>query len=160
LAKSLRVFLADDFEPFRRFLTTTLQKLSNAQIVGYAVDGLEAVQKVRELQPDLVLLDIGLPKLNGVEAARRISLISPQSKILFVSQESSADVVQEALSNGARGYVVKTDAGRELLMAVMAVLRDEKFVSSSLAETNPAIVTDAGTSKLPSDARVLSRRAE
>jgi DNA-binding NarL/FixJ family response regulator len=77
---------------------------------------LEAVQKALELQPDLILLDIGLPRLNGIEVARRIRKVSPGSKILFVSQESSADAVQEALGTGARGYVVKTDAGTELLV--------------------------------------------
>jgi len=94
---------------------------------------MEAVQKVEELQPDLIVLDIGLPSLNGIEAARRIRKVSPESKILFVSQESSADVVQEALGTGAHGYVVKSDAGSELLPAVKAVLEAKRFISASLA---------------------------
>jgi DNA-binding NarL/FixJ family response regulator len=126
--KSVRVLVVEDYEPFRRFVTSILQKQPELQIIGEALDGLETVQKAEELHPDLILLDIGLPSLNGIEAARRIRKLSPESKILFVSQESSADVVQEALGLGARGYVVKTDAGSELLEGVNAVLRGERFV--------------------------------
>jgi CheY-like chemotaxis protein len=110
-----------------------LQTQPELQVIGEVTDGLEAVQKAQDLQPDLILLDIGLPKLNGIEAARRIRKLSPKSKILFVSQESSADLVQEALRTGACGYVVKTDAGSELLTAVSAVLRGENFVGSRFA---------------------------
>ena len=98
------------------------------QVIGEASDGFEAVNQAEELQPDLILLDVGLPTLNGVEAARRIRKLSPESKILFVSQESSAAVVREALAEGAKGYVLKTDARRDLLTAVDAVLRGEQFV--------------------------------
>jgi len=100
-------------------------------IVGEVCDGLEAVQRAQELQPDVIVLDIGLPTLNGIEAARRIRKLSPESKILFVSQESSADVVREALSVGALGYVVKTRAGSDLLPAVEAVILGKQFVSST-----------------------------
>lgn len=96
-------------------------------------DGLEAVREAQRLQPGLILLDIGLPTLNGLEAARQIRTLSPASKIVFVTQESSADVVQEALNIGASGYVVKADAGRELIAAVTAVLRGEQFVGSRFA---------------------------
>jgi DNA-binding NarL/FixJ family response regulator len=87
------------------------------------------------VRPDLILLDIGLPGLNGIEAARRIRRLSPESKILFVSQESSADVVEEGFRLGALGYVAKMDAGSELLTAVNAVLRGEKFASTRHAES-------------------------
>ena len=100
---SVRVLVVDDYEPFRRFVCSTLEQRPELQIVGEASDGLEAVQKAEELQPDLIVLDIGLPTLNGIEAARRIRKLSPESKILFVSQESSADVVQEALRFGRTG---------------------------------------------------------
>jgi DNA-binding NarL/FixJ family response regulator len=103
------------------------------QIVGEAADGLEAVREAEELQPDLIVLDLGLPTLNGIEAARRIRKLSPKSKILFVSQESSADVVQEALSLGALGYVVKTDAGSELLAALEAVRQGRQYLSRGLS---------------------------
>ena len=120
--------MVDDYEPFRRILFSRLQKTSSLYVCWEASDGLEAVQKAEELQPDLILLDIGLPKLNGIEVARRIRKVSPGSKILFVSQESSADAVQEALGTGAQGYVVKIDAGTELLEGVKAVLLGERFV--------------------------------
>lgn len=90
----------------------------------------------QEFKLDLVLLDIGLPKLNGIDVARKIWELAPQTRILFVSQEASADVVREALSTGAFGYVAKTEAGRELVTAINAVLRGEKFVSSGLAGHN------------------------
>ena len=125
-----RILVVDDYEPFRRFICSTLGKRPELQIIGEASHGLEAVHKAEGLQPDLILLDIGLPKLTGIEAARRIRKLSPESKILFVSQESSADIVREALGTGASGYVVKTDAGRELLEAVSAVLRGELFVGA------------------------------
>src|ERR1700748_769673 len=98
---SLRVLVVDDCEPFRRFVCSTLEKITDLQVVGEASDGLEAVQKVEELQPDLIVLDIGLPTLNGIEVARRIRRVSRQSKILFASQETSSDVVLEALRTGA-----------------------------------------------------------
>ena len=120
--------MVDHYKPLRQFLSSRLQNTSSVYVCWEASDGLEAVQKAEELQPDLILLDIGLPKLNGIEAARRIRKVSLGSKILFVSQESSADAVREALGTGARGYVVKTDARRELLDGVSAVLRGERFV--------------------------------
>jgi DNA-binding NarL/FixJ family response regulator len=128
----IRVLLVDDHEPFREFVRTTLSARPGIEIVSEASDGLEAVQKAQELQPGLIVLDIGLPGLNGIEAARRIRKLSPQSIILFLSQESSADVVQEALSLGALGFVIKMCAARDLMVAVDAVLRNQQFVSGAL----------------------------
>ena len=136
-ASSVRVLVVDDYEPWRRFVSTTLQKQPGLQVSGEASDGLEAVQKAEELQPDLIVLDIGLPTLTGIEAARRIRKVSPKSKILFISQESSADVVQEALASGALGYVVKVHAGSDLLPAVGAVLEGRQFVSSGSRNDAP-----------------------
>jgi DNA-binding NarL/FixJ family response regulator len=99
------------------------------QVVGEASDGLEAFQKAVELEPDLILLDTGLPSLNGIEAARRIREIVPEAKIIFWSEESSVDMVQEAMSLGAWGYVFKTMAAIELLTAVETVRSGSKFVS-------------------------------
>jgi DNA-binding NarL/FixJ family response regulator len=125
--------VAEDYPAFRRFLASTMQDRPGLQIICEVSDGLEAVQSAQELQPDLIVLDIGLPKLNGIEAARQIRTLSPKSKILFVSQESSADIVQAALETGAKGYVVKADAGRELIPALDAVLRGQTYVSKSLS---------------------------
>jgi DNA-binding NarL/FixJ family response regulator len=129
---SIRVLVVEDFAPFLEFICSTLRKESGLQIIGEVSDGLEAVRQAEELKPDLILLDIGLPTLNGIEAARQIRKVAPESKIIFVSQESSADVVQEALSLGAQGYVVKTRAAIDLLAAVDAILDDRRFVSSGL----------------------------
>ena len=129
----VRILVVDDFEPFRRFIRSTLVKKPAFRVIGEASDGLEAVQKADELQPDLILLDIGLPGLNGIAAARRMRRLSPQSKIVFLSQESSAEVVQEALNLGALGYVVKTHAGSALLAAVNAVLLGGPFISQGVS---------------------------
>jgi DNA-binding NarL/FixJ family response regulator len=102
------------------------------QIIAEVSDGLEAVQQAQELKPDLILLDIGLPTLNGIEAARKIRKLAPESKIIFVTQESFADVLQEALSTGAQGYVLKARAGIDLIAAVEAVIEGRQFLSSSL----------------------------
>jgi DNA-binding NarL/FixJ family response regulator len=124
----LRVLVVEDFAPFRRFICKMLRKRPDLQVIGEVSDGLEAVHKAQELKPDLILLDIGLPTLNGIDAARRIRTVSPKSKIIFLSQESSEDVVQEALDAGARGYVVKTRAASELLAAVESVISEKQFV--------------------------------
>jgi CheY-like chemotaxis protein len=102
------------------------------QVIGEVSDGLEAVQKALELQPDLILLDIGLPTLNGIEAARRIRSLAPKSKVLFLSENYSADIARGALSTGGCGFVIKSDAGIELLAAVDAVVRGMQFVSARL----------------------------
>ena len=143
---SIRVLVVDDFEPFRRLICSILQhNLPGLQTIVEASDGVEAVELAQALQPDLILLDIGLPKLNGMEAARRMRELAPQSKVLFVSQESSVDIVQAAFSTGAAGYVVKVDAGSELPTAVNAVLRGDRFVGSRFASHNFIGASDART---------------
>jgi DNA-binding NarL/FixJ family response regulator len=130
LASSIRVMVVEDFQPFRRFFCSKLEQRPELQIVCEVSDGLIAVQKAGELKPDLILLDVGLPTLNGMDAARRILEISPESKIIFSSQESSANFVEAALGLGAWGYVFKTHAEGDLLPAVDAVLSGKRFVSS------------------------------
>jgi DNA-binding NarL/FixJ family response regulator len=132
-ARSIRVLVVEDFEPWRRFISSTLQKQPELEISGQISDGLEAVRQAQELQPDLILLDIGLPTINGIEAARRIREVSPASKILFVSETRSPEIAEEALNTGAGGYVLKSDAASDLLPAIKAVLQRKRFVSASLA---------------------------
>ena len=129
---SVRVLVVDDYEPFRRFICSALKRVPDVEIIGEASDGLSAVQKSEALQPDLIVLDLGLPGLNGIEAARRIRKLSPESKMLFVSQESSADVVQEVFGLGALGYVVKAHAGSELPAAVEAVRQGRQYIGSGV----------------------------
>jgi DNA-binding NarL/FixJ family response regulator len=128
----IRILMADDFVPWRRFVSSILQKQSGWQVACEGSDGLEAVQKAEELKPDLILLDIGLAKLNGIEAARQIRKLAANSKILFLSAYGSPDIAREALNTGACGYVVKSDAGSELLTALEAVFQGKRFVSSRL----------------------------
>ena len=130
---SIRVLVVDDYEPWHRFVSTMLQQQQELRIVGQVRDGLEAVQQAQELYPDLILLDIGLPTINGLEAARRICKCAPQSKILFVSENRSPEIAEEALGTGAGGYLVKSDAAKELLSAINAVLEGKRFISASLA---------------------------
>jgi DNA-binding NarL/FixJ family response regulator len=132
----MRVLVVEDFAPFCQFVRSTLAERPDVQVIGEVADGLEAVQKAELLEPNLVLLDIGIPTLNGIEAARQISKLAPKSKIIFLSQESSCEVVQEALNVGAWGYVVKTKAAIDLLAAVDAVLDGRHFVSVGLSNQN------------------------
>lgn len=129
-----RVLVVEDNEPFREFIYSILRMSTALEIIDAASDGLEAVDKSEKLQPDLILLDIGLPNLNGIEAAKRIRRLAPRSKIVFLSQESSPDVVRYALSLGAMGYIPKPSASCDLLAAVEAVVRGEQFVSAALTD--------------------------
>jgi DNA-binding response OmpR family regulator len=128
----IKLLIVDDFEPWRQFVRRTLQVNQKWQVICEAADGLDAVRQAQELQPDLVVLDIGLPTLNGIEAARRIREFSPRSRILMLSENRSSDVAEEALRMGAGGYVVKSDAAKDLLPAVVTVLEGERFVSPRL----------------------------
>jgi DNA-binding NarL/FixJ family response regulator len=128
---SLCVLTVDDFEPWRKFVCSALQGRPHLQNIVEVSDGLDAVAKARELLPDLILLDIGLPTLNGLEAARQIRVLSPRSKIIFLTENHDPDVAAEALQTG-QGFVVKTDAEKELLAAVEAVIAGKRFVSHRL----------------------------
>jgi DNA-binding NarL/FixJ family response regulator len=160
VTSAYRVLVIEDYEPFRRFVCSTLEKRPELQIVCEVSDGQDAVRRAGELHPDLILLDVGLPSLNGIEAARQIRKLSHKSKILFVSQESSADVVQEAFRIGALGYVVKVNAGSELLPAVGAVCQGKRFVSAGLARHVPAEVVDGQVSKRVHPDQILAPQPE
>lgn len=142
----IRILVVDDFEPWRRFVASALEKHSHLQVVFEASDGLQAVRKAEELQPDLILLDIGLPMLNGIQAARQIRDLAPHAKILFLSENNSSEIAEAALNTGARGYVIKSDAGRELLPAIQAVVEGKQFVSARFASQVLSGVNDEPTS--------------
>jgi DNA-binding NarL/FixJ family response regulator len=132
LQSVVRVLVVDDCELWQTFVYMHLDKEPNLHVIGVAADGLDAVRKAQELQPGLILLDISLPKSNGVEAAQQIRKVAPKSTILFLSGESDLDVVRGALGAGALGYVLKLDAALDLLAGIDSVLLGRRFVSRSL----------------------------
>lgn len=131
-ATSVRVLLVDDFEPCRDLASLVLKQQPEYEIIAEVANGLEAVQKAEELKPDLVVLDVGLPQLNGIEAARRIVRCSPGTTILFLTGNHDTEIAREALRAGARGYVHKFDLVAELGLAVKAVLSGRQFLSRRL----------------------------
>ncbi len=145
VSRIVRVLVVEDFEPFRQLTRSMLGKRSDLQIICEVSDGLEAVRKAEKLKPDLILLDVGLPTLNGFEAARQIRTASPNSKIIFVTQESAPAIVEEALVQGAMGYVVKTVVASDLLTAVDAVLGGGRFFSGRLPSQEFAIQPGTAT---------------
>jgi len=124
--------VVEDFKPFRSFILSLFQEQPELYVLYEVSDGQEAVRRALELNPDLILMDIGLPTLNGIEAVRQIRKAIPKSKIVFVTQETSAEVVAEARNVGALGYVPKSRAAQDLFRAVTLVLRGEPFVSTGL----------------------------
>lgn len=129
----ITVLVVDDHEPFRRLVSSMLGERAEFQIIGQASDGLEAIQKAQELQPDLILLDIGLPKLNGIAVAQQIIKLIPKSKIIFLSENVDVQIVKAALIRGGSGYVVKSDAGDELFEAMEIVIQGGQFLGRKLA---------------------------
>jgi DNA-binding NarL/FixJ family response regulator len=123
----VRILIVDDFESWRRTIRSILVDDSNLEVIGECSDGLDAVRKSEELRPDLVLLDIQLPGLNGFVAAQRIIKISPDTKILFLTTYKCLELMQEALGIGA-GLIMKADAGLHLLPAIRAIVRNEPFL--------------------------------
>jgi DNA-binding NarL/FixJ family response regulator len=132
LLRPVDILVVEDFEPFRQWICSALRERPEFQHVSEASDGLEAIQKIEELRPNLILLDIGLPSLNGIRVAERARTIVPQAKLLFVTQESSPEIIEETFRVGGHGYVQKSRAHSDLLLAVEAVLADKRFVSTGL----------------------------
>jgi|SRR5215475_1085087 len=130
------ILIADDYAPWRERVGSLLREYAELQSVSETADGIEAVQKARELRPDLILLDLHLPRLNGIEAAQQIHEAVPDGAILFASMDKDADTVRKTLQTGAMGYVLKTDAGSELWPAVLAVLQKKQYLSRGVCSTS------------------------
>ena len=133
----VRILVVEDHARFRHLICAALQRRAEFETIE-AADGVEALQKAEELQPDLILLDISMPRMHGFEVARRIRRLAPRARVLFLSQESESDIVRKALGLGAHGYVHKTSAATDLLPAIDAVLAGQRFLSRSIAFGEPA----------------------
>ena len=131
----VRVLVVDDYAPWVQFVSAALEAKPQITIVGEAHDGLTAIQKVVQLKPDVVVLDIGLPDMDGIQVARRILELAPTIQILFLTEHTAPEIVNSALLTGAQGYVVKSFAARELLPALDALLLGCYFVSAAAATT-------------------------
>jgi DNA-binding NarL/FixJ family response regulator len=130
----VRLVLADDHEIMRVGLRSLLEAQLNWSVVGEAIDGEEAVEMVLSLKPDVALLDIAMPKISGLEAARQILLQVPRTKILLLSAHDSTQVIADVLDSGAKGYVLKSDAARDLVAAVQALYSNQTFFTPKVAD--------------------------
>ena len=130
----VRILVVDDFEHWHNFVRVCLEKRADVEISGVASSGLEAIQKAENLQPDLILLDISLPQMNGIQAAEWIRQVAPKSKILFFTGLSDHEIVRAAFRAGGDGYVLKSDALEDLMVGMEAVLYGKRYMSRSIAE--------------------------
>ncbi|HEV8337528.1 MAG TPA: response regulator transcription factor [Candidatus Polarisedimenticolia bacterium] len=157
--KTVRILVADDHEIVRRGVKALLEARSGWEVCDEAVDGREAVEKTVRSRPDVVILDIGMPGLNGLEAARRIRKEAPASQILILTMHDSEQVVQEVLAAGARGYVLKSDAGRDLVQAVEALSNHKTFFTPSVTEMVLQTYLGGGTGAVePGESALLTPR--
>lgn len=137
----IQILIAEDFLPWQHFVSMKLQSEIDLRIISVATDGLEAVHKAKEVQPDLILMDLSLPRMNGIDATRQIRILSPGSRILFLSEHADSNLIQAALDAGACGYILKSDSGSDLILGIRAVLLGQPFVSHSL--TNWRKISDS-----------------
>jgi DNA-binding NarL/FixJ family response regulator len=128
------VLIADDHEIVRRGLRALIQEQPEWQVVAEAIDGREAVAKAEEFKPDVAILDITMPSLNGLEATRQIAKLSPRTKVLILSIHESDQLIHKLLGAGARGYILKADASRDLIKAVKALLANKTFFTPKVAQ--------------------------
>jgi DNA-binding NarL/FixJ family response regulator len=131
---AFRILIADDHEIVRRGIRALIEGHGGWEVCGEAIDGREAVEKALELRPDIVLLDVGMPNLNGLDAARQILGANPRTRVLILTMHDSEQIVREVLEVGARGFLLKSDAARDLVAAVEALQRRTTFFTSSVAE--------------------------
>ena len=165
---AFRILVADDHEVVRKGLVALLQAQADWQVCGEAGDGREAVEKATQLKPDVVILDIGMPSLNGLEATRQILKANPQARVLVLTLHDSDQVVREVLNAGARGFLLKSDAARDLVAAVEALRRDKTYFTSAamvlegyLKGGAPNTVPTAGRSRLtPREREIVQLLAE
>ena len=129
IGERLKILVVDDHEEFRRYVCGLLQSQPRFAVVGEASNGVEAIVRARELQPDVVVLDMNMPLLDGIQAAEQILLLAPKTQIIFLSQDDSEMMIQGAMAKGARAYVVKTSAATDLVKAVECVVTGKQFVS-------------------------------
>jgi DNA-binding NarL/FixJ family response regulator len=135
----ISIFLVDDYKPWLQFLQDRINQEPEMRVIGQAFDGLEAVQKAEELQPDIILLDIGLPMLNGIQAAVQIKKVAAKSAILFVSESSDQDLVRAALTAGGNGYILKSKVVEDLRAGIEALLVGQRFISPELMDRDEGL---------------------
>jgi len=126
------ILVVDDFLPWQHFVAVMLQREIDMQIISTAVDGLEAIRKAKEIKPHLILMDLSLPGINGIDTTRQIRIDSPSSRVLFLSEHRDSDLIRAAFGVGACGYVLKSDSNPDLILGIRAVLLGQPFVSRSL----------------------------
>jgi DNA-binding NarL/FixJ family response regulator len=131
---ALKILIADDHEIVRKGLRAILEGQRELEIVGEAEDGRQAVAMAKELNPHIVVLDLAMPSLNGLEATKQIMKARPQTKVLILTMQEADPLIRDVLDAGARGYILKTDAGRDLLTAVEALRRNKTFFTSKVAQ--------------------------
>ncbi len=156
----LRILVADDHHVVRTGLRTLLETERGWQVCAEAANGREAVEKAGELKPDVAVLDIGMPLLNGVEATRQIRKLSPKTEVLILTMHDSEVLIQEVLKAGARGYILKDDADRNLIAAVDALRQHKPYLSSRLSEVFSKTVRSAGEDSASDRRRLTPRERE
>lgn len=143
MTETTRILLVDDHPIVREGLRTVLQRRSGWEVVGEASNGVEALEEAERLQPDVMVLDITMPRLNGLEVCRLSRQKTPATEILFVTQHDSPQMMKEALNAGAKGYVVKSNAARDLVRAIEAVSQHRTFTAMTRVEggssSDPAV---------------------
>jgi len=156
----LRILVADDHHVVRTGLRTLLETERGWQVCAEAANGREAVEKARALRPDVAVLDIGMPLLNGVEATRQIRKLSPKTEVLILTMHDSEVLIQEVLRAGARGYVLKDDADRNLIAAVDALRQHKPYLSSRVSGVFSKTVRSLGEDSAPDRRRLTPRERE
>jgi len=159
----LNLLIVDDHELVRRGVRAMLQAQPGWTVVGEASNGQEAIEKAHELKPDIVVLDIGMPRLSGLEAARRIGKLLPYIKILILSMHDSEDIARAVLEAGARGYITKSDAARDLVSAIEALQKNKPFFTSRVQQMVLETYLSGDSTKKPSeqsDGKLTSRQTE